>query len=684
MDEDFRESPIVERNTTTSFLKKHPFISDLPTEILIMIFRHAFPPPETFPDRLTPSPLLLRRVCKEWEFIVEQTPALWLSLRPPSRAPRLPEDIRSAAIDWYKRVTTHISRNVTAFNHIVIELPKEREEIHNDLLQYLLLDLAPRSAAMKLYIPSQLLCEIDRGALLGPSSPLLETPTRRRHSDGITMEHLKTVDWEMLLHPFGKQFHLDLGLPWTSLRRLPWTQLTRVNLALSMTLEDCVFIFDNASAIEKLSLKLVSGEPLPHLALKAEKKALSHLCSFAMEAEVSLTSLFQRFEMPQLCDLDLNLGGVDPVTDLPQLNVPWGQLTHFALDCLLPTEVMENVIRQLGAIVILELRLRGVLDGPTWAASPTVLGSLKSFTLLHASDDRGDALMSQFVPIIPTSIESIYAPLIPAPFVQMKSNQFNSLKTVNLTQPILPSDFLSFLDLAVSLKRGSFTVRDNLDRTPEFYSPPSVLTAYPLPHSLPLVSFEMTKSRVNDLDLHLDFQYSLAQPLLDALILPDLTSLKLKASKKSSDCNSLYALLERSHCHLSSLSLNCSSIPDGGALRLLRLMSPTLEDLKIETGPFTGLGSEFCQGLMHEDDGLLMECLCPRLERLHLWPCMDAFSFYKMVESRSNSFAVCSCGVRRLQYVGAGLPDNDFNCSEFARQLKLVGISSELKSLYSW
>jgi hypothetical protein len=179
------------------------------------------------------------------------------------------------------------------------------------------------------------------------------------------------------------------------------------------------------------------------------------------------------------------------------------------------------------------------------------------------------------------------------------------------------------------------------------------------------------------LNLHLDFQYTSARSFLGSLKLPNLSSFTLKASRKASDCDGLYKLLERSNCPLSSLILDCPSITDAGAVKLLEILTSSLEVFEIKCGlTGSGFGQILCQQLTHD-----LACLCPRLERICIWPCRNASSFYAMVKSRWTFPSNCKCRLQKLRSIEAGLEDSRESCSQFAQWLKERRITSNLDVL---
>lgn len=610
--------------------------------------------------------------------MIDDAPEFWLSL-----SPSLDKTKRDRSVlEWYKKVTRELSAKITTFEHITLRLPPEEDTICKDLLQHLVKNVVPKSAAVKVMLPGQL---FKADAMMLSSFSPIEVEVRRKPSDGPALKYLRTVDWSMD-RPFQLQLPRFLGLPWSSLRALPWDQLTSVSLYLPMTLHDCVFIFDHARSIEHLALRTVSDHSSPISYPEGTTDSLSHLRSLTIGAEVSLSSLFRKYPMPQLRDLHLQLGGREASAELHQLAVHWSQLKSVELDCFLSVDVVNNVVRNLAAVE--NLVFKGALVGDeAWSAHNT-LSSLKHFAFLPRNN-TGTTMTTHFARyIFPTSIEAVDIPLDPGIIGGLFPSPFDSLRTATLNQPIRPQDFFHFLSLAPNLREGRFKVRDvdGLHLSSPSLSPSQLPpSSRPLPPSPPPVpAFSPILHEIASLDLDLDFQLMHAKSFLDALTLPNLTSLTFKATRSFSDCDILLDFLKRSQCPLAKLSLDCHQLENEGALKILRLLTRTLEDLAIVDLSFTQeFGGNLFLELTHGTDAT-KECLCPRLESLHFSPCADPHLFFEMILSRSQFPSECeSCGgVRKLKSVGANIESRywrDWNRTEWEQRLRDLGISYDFK-----
>lgn len=653
------QSPTVERDAHARG-EVSSTMSRLPTETLVMILQHVSLQHRIRPAHSLTTLLSLRRVCNRWRQIIEGTLELWPSLCPPLRGTGC-----KSCVDWYTNVIEELSRGDVLFDLVVLELPGEEQGVHRGLLKHLL-EFAIRARAMKVIIPPSFL----RKTAAGLSSFLMGAPAGRKPSDGPEMKYLRRVEWIMESHLFRDQLPQALEFPWSSLRQLPWTQLTHITLGLSMMLSDCEYILDHAQEIEDLTLGQVSGDPLPALSVQVERKTISHLHSLKINAAISISPLLQRYDLPRLRRLDLELGGADSATDLNHMAVPWGELIHLSLDCSLTVNVMESVISQLDHVE--ELVLKGQLDDDSpWTLS-RVLGSLRSFKLTPKSDAAALGLISHFIDhIFPLSLEVMNAPLEKITFKKIVDRSFSSLKTVNIkTHPISPDDFLSFLVCSPDLFEGSFRVQDH----GSLPSTPSLSTTFQ-PITPPAYA-EITCNIVK-LDLHLDYQHISAEPLLGALVFPNLSSAKFSASKMSVDRDVLYRLLFRSGCALRKLSLDCPTVTDTEIWELLKLLTSTLESFEIIGDSLKHqFGETLWTKLIHGSTGgsHMSSCLCPRLERLVVSPVWDAHFFYPMLDSRSSFPNECGCGLRKLRKVKAVLKDDARRCDEFASRLKAKNI----------
>lgn len=647
------ESPTFERD---SMAHDEPNLGPFPPEILMMLFEYVSVQREISPGHFSLSTLLsLRQVCKDWREIIDGTSRLWPSLHPP-----LNDMGCERCIDWYIRITHEMFKVVGL---VVLEIPGEGRELHPRLFNHQL-DLAISSVAMKVIIPNRFLRGMD-GLIL------VNTPTLRRPSDGPVMENLKKLEWTMESHHFANQLPQSIGFPWTSLRRLPWTQLTHITLGMLMTLDDCDFIFNHSVRIEHLSLRDVSGEPLPAV---DRRNICSHLHTLKMGSTVSISSLLQRYNLPRLRHVEFDFTGTNSVTDLPQTTIPWRELIYVSLSCAFTVDLMESIMTLLHAVEVLVLKGQLLNADAVWTVSHT-LESLKSFTLVPTVDAAAVQLMSHLVEhILPSSIEFINAPLAMGPFRRIIDHPFDSLKAVNLmNHPISPEDFLSFFASSDSLVEGSFKVHDGYENQPSVEADflPSI-TAHRF-SSLP----RQIICTIVKLDLHLDYQFSEANPLLGMLSLPKLSRLKFTASRNSSSCHALHQLLYRSRCALSSLSFDCPTTDAGRALQLLELMSPTLESFEIKSE--FEFGKTLWMALTHRGTGgSPARCFCPRLDHLVVVPCRDPHDFYEMVESRSNFPNKCGCGLRKLMNVEAVFYDDQKVCSDLAKHLKAKKIDYKL------
>ncbi|KXN81712.1 hypothetical protein AN958_03810 [Leucoagaricus sp. SymC.cos] len=532
--------------------------------------------------------------------------------------------------------------------------------------------MAKRSIMMRVFIPRVRFQGTEISLFMG-----LDIQTRRRSSDGPTMEHLKKIEWIAMGYPFNDQLPLHLDLPWTSLRKLPYSQLRHVHLEVPMTLQDCSFIFENAAIAEDILLKKVvlGGEPL-----NSKPRIPRHsLRSLMIEAEVNISPLFHLYDTSQLRCLDLDLCGQEALSSLQHMVVPWRRLTQVRLCCCLSEGPVGNIVVQLDSVE--KLSLGGyVLDDDTWVAGTACgsLGSLKSFELAPMNDAAAAPILSHFSEhILPTSIECIDAPFDRHTFKHVFSRPFASLEIVNFTQPITPEDFLSFLALSCNLVEGSFLVKDfddSLDPLSSESSPSNI-------------SFRDTTCGVTTLSLELDFQLTSAKPLLDALTLPQLKSLSFTATNTASPCSGLCNLLKRSRGRITSLLVDYPKAWDEGVLELLMVTSETLEVFKIEGNVHTStLGKKLCLGLAHGtvQDSESPNCLCPRLERVSISPCRDARAFYEMVRSRSEFPSSCSCGLRKLRHVEAGLQKDQLALlNDFERDMKEKNISPNIFTISS-
>ena len=625
------ESPTSERD---SRVQDEPRLSPFPPEILLVIFEYISIQHEISPDHFMLSTLFsLRRVCKGWREIIDGTSRLWPSLHPP-----LNEKGCERCIEWYMRITRGMSK---VANLVVLELPKEGRGLHPRLFDHQL-DLAISSFAMKVIIPNRFSWGID-----GLASFLESTPTLVIPSDGPAMENLRKLHWTMGSHYFASQLAQSIGLPWTSLHQLPWTQLTHITLEMLMTLDDCNFILNHSPLVEHLSLREISGEPLSTANRWTERKICPHLHTLKIVSAVNISSLLRNYGLPCLRVVDFDLTEIDSATDLLQTAISWKELTYVTLSCVFSVDLMESIVAELDTVEVLVLK--GQLPNPdaVWTVSHT-LRSLKSFTLVPIADAAALNLMSHFVEhVLPSSIEFIDAPLAVHTFQQIINHPFDSLKVVKMKNHcISPHDFLSFLASSDNLVEGSFTVSDHHEIPPSLLSPSGVFLSISAPPRHQIICC------IAKLDLHLGYQFTAANPLLEVLDLPKLSMLKFSASRKSSPCHALHQLLVRSRCSLSSLSFDCPTTDASKALQLLHLMSSTLENFEIKNE--VGFGKALWIPLTHRGRGALSEqCLCPRLDRLAVAPCRDPHYFYEMVESRSKFPDNCECGLRKLMSVEA-------------------------------
>jgi len=651
------ESPTSERSSRA---QDEPRLSPFPPEILLAVFEYISIQREISPGHFMLSTLLsLRQVCKGWRRIIDGTSRLWPSLHPP-----LNEKGCERCIEWYMRVTRGMS-NVA--NLVVLELPREGRELHPRLFNHQL-DLAISSFAMKVIIPNRFLWGID-----GLASLLASTPTPVKPSDGPAMENLRKLHWTMESHYFANQLPQPIGLPWTSLHQLPWTQLTHITLETLMTLDDCNFIFNHSPLVEHLSLRDISGEPLSTVNKWTERKACSYLHTLKIGSAVNISSLLQNYDLPCLRVVEFDLTGTDSVADLPQAAISWKELTCVSLSCVFSVDFMESIMAELDTVEVLVLKGQLPNADAVWTVSH-ILRSLKSFTLVPTADATALNLMSHFVEhILPSSIEFIDAPLATHTFKQIIKHPFDSLKVVKLKNHcISPHDFLSFLASSDSLVEGSFTVSDDYEIPPPLSSGVFLSGSAPPRHQVICC--------IAKLDLHLGYRFTAANPLLEVLDLPKLSMLKFSASRKSSPCHALHELLVRSRCALSSLSLDCPTVDASRALQVLDLMSSTLENFEIKNE--FGFGKTLWIPLTHRGTGAeeasSAQCFCPRLDRLTVVPCRDPPYFYKMVESRSNFPDSCGCGLLKLASVEAVLDDDPQVCFNFAKRLEARNIDCKL------
>jgi hypothetical protein len=72
--------------------------------------------------------------------------------------------------------------------------------------------------------------------------------------------------------------------------------------------------------------------------------------------------------------------------------------------------------------------------------------------------------------------------------------------------------------------------------------------------------------------------------------------------------------------------------------------------------------------------------LCPNLEHLYIWPCVDLDSFRKMVSSRWTVGNNHDCKCKKLEFVGAGFPHGD-DLIGFERELREHRVSAKLEKL---
>ena len=651
------ESSTSERD---SRVRDEPRLSPFPPEILLVIFEYISIQHEISPGHFMLSTLLsLRQVCKGWREIIDGTSRLWPSLHPP-----LNEKGCERCIEWYMRITRGMSK---VANLVVLELPKEGNEWHSGLFNHQL-DLAISSFAMKVIIPSRFLWGL---------APFLESiPTLVKPSGGPAMENLRKLHWTMGSHYFASQLPQSIGLPWTSLHQLPWTQLTHITLEMLMTLDDCNFILNHSPLVEHLSLREISGEPLSTANRWTERKICPHLHTLKIVSAVDISSLLRNYGLPCLRVVEFDLTGIDSATDLLQTAICWKDLTCVSLSCVFSVDLMESIMAELDTVEVLVLK--GQLPNPdaVWTVSHT-LRSLKSFTLVPIADAAALNLMSHFVDhILPSSIEFIDAPLAVYTFQQIINRPFDSLKVVKMKNHcISPHDFLSFLASSDNLVEGSFTVSDNHETPPSLLSPSGVFLSISTPPRHQIICC------IAKLDLHLGHQFTVANPLLEVLDLPKLSMLKFSASRKSSPCHALHQLLVRSRCSLSSLSFDCPTTDASKALQLLHLMSSTLENFEIKNE--VGFGETLWVPLTHRAAGAPSgQCLCPRLDRLAVVPCRDPHYFYEMVESRSNFPDNCGCGLRKLMkveaVVEAVVDDDPQVCLNFRKRLKARNIDCKL------
>lgn len=665
-------SPVADLGTTTGLTymgTKH--IDVLPPEIFTMILQYS-----AVRHMKLPSPFPLRLVSRKWRDVVDDTPELWLSLDPPLNSSKCTPEI----LAWYKGVTSNISTRVPTFDCVALRLPEEKSYIHQDLFRHLLC-LVEKSKAITVDLPPSLLkpSPVLLDTLFSPTS---EQPVRRKLSDGPDLKHLRRIDWTMREFPFQLLFPSYLGLPWSSLRALPWAQLTHVALCIPMTLHDCVLIFKHATSIEDLILSIVSDDGRPVLYPRNQEGTLSRLRSLTIYAEVNLSDLFRKYPMPELRSLNFELEG-DARADVHQLEVGWSQLTHVSLRCFLPIDVADNIMRKLDAVE--SLLIKGIIAGNgTWSVQKA-LPSLKSFTLLLSGNTAdNDTVMPHFAKHIFTdSIRDLHVPLIPVH--GSFPSPFGSLQTIELSEPICPDDFLSILSSAKDLREGKFTVTDTIDFPPPSpsLSPSTLSPDLPTPNPI----YSPTTSGILSLKLAFDFQKISGRTVIDVLTLPHLTSFEFVGSRLSSDCDGFLSFLERSKCPLVKLSLNCHTAGDQAAHELLSLLSSTLEDFElmntaaIAMGTEDWFGKDLLEKLTHgrSGSGISMVCLCPRLQHLHIRPCADANLFREMVLSRSDSNIACECGVRKLKSVGAGFIPGDWTGLE--QELRDIGIEPSLESL---
>jgi len=439
-----------------------------------------------------------------------------------------------------------------------------------------------------------------------------------------------------------------------------------------MTLDDCNFILNNSPLVEHLSLRDISGEPLSTVDRLTARKTCLHLHTLKIGSEVNISSLLQKYDLPRLRVVEFDLTGLDSATDLPQATIPWKELTCVSLSCVFSVDLMESIMAELHTVEALVLKGHFPHADAVWTVSHT-LRSLKSFTLVPIADAAALNLMSHFAEhILPSSIEFIDAPLAAHTFKQIINHPFDSLKVVKLKNHcISPHDFLSFLASSDSLVEGSFTVSDDYEIRPSLLSPPGVLLSISTPPRRQIICC------IAKLDLHLGYQFTAANPLLEVLDLPKLSMLKFSASRKSSPCHALHQLLVRSRCALSSLSFDCPTTDASRALQLLDLMSSTLENFEIKSE--FGFGKTLWIPMTHRGTGgSPAQCFCPRLDRLAVVPCRDLQYFCEMVESRSGFPDCCGCGLRKLMDVEAVFDDDAQVCSSFVKRLKARNVDCKL------
>lgn len=686
-------------------------INSLPPEVFRIILEY-FAPRQGASESLEAflfSPFPLRLVGKRWQTTIDQSAELWksinMSLGKSNHDPRI--------FEWYQRVT----QRVTSFDSIAVRFPEKARFINTYLSQHLF-GLIAKTKAVTIDIPASLSRDCSASPTLPDSFsqiPMREN-VRRQLSNGLDLEDLRRVKWHMSGSSFHSYFPEELSLPWSSFFALPWGTLSHVKLFVKMSLHNCLIIFQFASSIEKLSLRTV----YPHEREVAypERNAFSllHLRSLTINAEVNLDRLFWSCHLPALRKLKLELEGDDAVSRLHELDIGWWDLTQVSLEIPLNALIVQGILERLEAVERLSIIVKGPhMDVGTWSLRKR-LPSLRRFKL--SPDNPATDIMMLYVSqhILTDSIENITSPLIhyrspPYP------NFLGSLRIIRLNKPISPRGFLSILSHATLIDKGQFEISDS--PVEEDILPPASQLPSPVPHLPPPTIAptldENVTSKIRSLKLTLKLKRISGESLMRALTLPNLMKLEFKASRSSKVCSELYNLLERSRCPLVDLSADCHLTCPEAVLRVLVLLSRSLQRLEVmNSSVITSIDSQHCFGRQlfdqlvydHDDNpGSTLSPLsslppspttatprtsrpliCPNLEHLCIWPCVDLDSFRRMVSSRwTNAITTTTTnnhdsGCKKLAFVGAAFPPGD-DLIEFEKELKEHRVSAKLERL---